>query len=142
MSGNPGRYLAKLQAVAALGSPNASTLADYLDIGYETARSAMRRLEAAGFVLSVRQRGKARTETVTYRLTQQGLEALSSGAEPIVPADGYAPLSQSPAFAQADALLSWRDLHDAMGMGRAVQPRHARIIARDLDREPVGRWSA
>ncbi len=134
-----GTYLAKLKAVAALGSPNARSVAEYLNIGYETARSAMRRLEAAGFVQSVRRRGKARTETVTYRLTGQGLQALGSGAEPIVPTDGYVPISQSPAFADA-TLVAWRDLHEALRMGQPIQPKFARVPDLHLDREPVWTW--
>ncbi len=42
-------YLSKLVAVSKLrGTVNTMAVARYLDIGYETARSALRRLAAAG----------------------------------------------------------------------------------------------
>ena len=117
-----------------LGATNARGLSEHLGIGYETARSAMRRLEAAGYIRSIRQRGKMRTETVMYSLTLQGMQAALDEGDLSVPTDGYVP----PSHAADLTVSSWRDLHDALGMGRAMQPRSARVVDRRMDQEPEG----
>lgn len=136
-----GGYLEKLRGLYHLGESNASGLSEHLGIGYETARTALRRLEAAGYVRSMRQRGKARTETVTYTATEKGLQAIAEGVEIDVPSDGYVPVSEAEGLAREDIVLPWQDLHEALGMGRPVM-LPAQVVDRGMDVEPAGRWSA
>lgn len=131
----PTGYLAKLRALSETGTTNAQGLAVHLGIGYETARTALRRLEAAGYVSSYKAPGVNRTETVVYKLTDDGAEALAKGAEPAVPHGGYVPVSQRSPLDDAES-SAWQDLHEALGMGRPVHTAQARHIDRKMDHEP------
>lgn len=145
MSTPAGSYLPKLRAVRDLiGAASAHNVARYLDVGYETARNALRRLETAGYLTSVRDPKSWRSKPeVTYKLTAKGAEALASRREPVgVPTGSQysktVQVARGEASTGVNPAWDWRELHAALGMGDARVPKRARKVLFALDSEPVG----
>lgn len=141
-------YLPKLRAVRDMKAPaNAFNVSRYLDIGYETARSALRRLEIAGYLVSERKEaGRVRME-VTWKLTAKAAEALASAIEPAGIPTGALPSmglrkARGEASTGADAAWDWRELHAALSMGDVRMPKRARKVQFGLDVEPGWRVQA
>lgn len=133
-------YLAKLKAVEKLAArANSGNVARFLGVGYETARSAMRRLEAAKYLTAARtETGRFRPE-ITYTLTEKGRKAILAGVEPVIPTHGYIarPVQRSPL--DEPAAVQWEELHTVLGMGQPVVVPEARVVRFQMDRE---RWPA
>ena len=141
-------YLPKLRAVRDLKAPaNALNVSRYLDIGYETARTALRRLEMAGYLVSERREaGRVRME-VTWKLTDAGAKVLASAQEPSGMPTGAIPSmgirkARGEAATGSGAAWDWRELHAALSMGDVCMPKRARKVQFGLDVEPGWRAQA
>jgi DNA-binding PadR family transcriptional regulator len=147
MNGNGYGYLAKLRAVAELKAPaNTINVSRYLDVGYETARSALRRLERVGCLISQRETSHRWRPEVVYVLTDEGRAALARGVELSIPPEGkrHRPSTTPPRSpVAAPPEMDWRTLHEAMSMGMPIHAkRRGRVVRFALDTEPAGRWLA
>lgn len=132
-------YLAKLRAVSEIRAPaNAMNIARFLDVGYETARSSLRRLEKAGYIKGARRDSNRWRTEVAFELTEAGAEALARGVELTIPTADPTPRTQGAATNSEPPETLWQELHEALRMGQPVKPPRARVVDLGMDREPVG----
>lgn len=131
-------YLAKLRALRAMKRPvSAHEIARYLDAAYETARSAMRRMEKSGHVVGVRSDARWRGE-VLFSLTALGEKALDAGVEFSVGRGvAHKPGPRVRTGGPVAAVYEWRDLHAALDMGVPIVGKLAHRVDMGMDREPV-----
>lgn len=135
-------YLPKLRALVEMHSDrNAMAVAHYLGVSYECARSALRRLELAGFVSSERRGDRWRPE-VLYSITDEGRAVLSRGVEISLVSKSSRPRDATRVSRRDNgedvivALWDWRPLHDALSMGEPCKPKRnkrLRAVKFDLD---------
>jgi hypothetical protein len=147
MSASKYGYLAKLRALRDMSTTtNAHNVARYLDVGYECARSGLRRLEVAKLVTADRTGTDRWRPEVVFRLTEAGAEALARGVELSLgtKSDNPKPAVRKPrgeASTGDGPAWDWRELHEALSMGDAMMPTKARKVRFGLDTEPQG-WRA
>lgn len=142
MSASKYGYLAKLRALRDMRrTTNAHNVSRHLEVSYECARSALRRLEAAGLVIGARTGTDRWRPEVVYSLTSAGMTALDRGVElSLNVACSATETTRKPrgeAATGESPRLDWRGLHEALGMGDARVPQKARKVRFALDSEPV-----